>query len=494
MTPLVLKGTINWISIRKKLYEGLRQTRGQDFSLNYSQNFRYFVIDSPWPLLITDKQFNIVYANPAWEKLTKYTLSEVVGKSLLFLTHKRSSDFITKALFKGKSFKTESLINRRKDGKSFQTHSIFFSIKKSNHILYFVQISHDITLQKKHEQVSTQYKSVVNASNDAIFSLDPTLTILSVNPAAEKMYGYDRGELIGKSMTIIIPTHKQSEIKDLYKDIDGKVVNFETERVRKDGLTITVAVTNSPIYNQRHKLIGYSVIHRNISEKKKLDEQKKSFLSAASHELKTPITTLKLLLQVHKNRLKECADRSLVSKEIDAVDRELNHLTELINDLLDVSRFETGRFNLNMEQFSLSRLLRSTIVKIRLLYKTKIHLRLDEEITIIADKSRVEQVLTNLLINAIRHSKSEKQIEVALKTEQKDYLISVKDYGTGIPKSKVDHIFEQFYQAENDTQGFGLGLFICKTIVTLHKGKMWVKSKENQGSTFYFTLPIRKIR
>jgi two-component system, OmpR family, sensor histidine kinase VicK len=500
MTLLVQRGTLNWNLLTRRLYQRLK-IRGvmhsPQISPNSSQRFRDLVIDSPWPLLITNDRFKILYVNPAWEKLTGYTLSEVIYKNPSFhmspSTPKVMSNRMYRAISQGKSYVTDHIINKRKDGSEFQIQSIFFSVKKKNQILHYVQLSHDITEQKKHEVNAAQFEAIINSSNDAIFSVVPELIIVSLNPATEKMYGYTKEELMGKSLTVLVPPQRYKEIKQLYSDTQTSYVNYETERMRKDGSLINVAITVSPIYDKKKKLTGFSVIHRDITERKKLDEQKKSFLSAASHELKTPITTLKLLLQIHKKRLEEKMDGELVGKEVEAVDRELNHLIELINDLLDVSRFETGKFILNLESFNLSKLIQSTVRKVQLLYKVKIKSSVKEDFFVIGDKSRIEQVLTNILTNAVKHSKSEKPIEVLLSLNKRTYIVSVKDYGVGIPKSKLPLIFEQFYQGGNNPQGFGLGLFISKTIIELHKGKISVKSKENHGSIFTFSLPIIKI-
>jgi two-component system sensor histidine kinase VicK len=500
MTLLVQKGTINWNLLTRRLYQRLR-IRGAiqtpQIPLNTDQRFRDLVIDSPWPLLITNENYRIVYVNPAWEVLTGYSLAEVINKNPSFLTSNRTPKVVYnrmyRAIIQGKSYTTDHIINKRKDGSEFQIHSIFFSIKKRDRIIHYVQLSHDITEQKKHEVMAARFEAIINSSNDAIFSLIPNLIIVSLNPATEKMYGYTKEELLGKSLTILVPPHRYKEIKQLYSSSNESYVNYETERMRKNGSLINVAITISPIYDKNKKLTGFSVIHRDITEKKKLDDQKKAFLSAASHELKTPITTLKLLLQIHKKRLAEKMDQDLVGKEIESVDRELNHLTELINDLLDVSRFETGKFNLNLESFNLTKLIQTTVKKTRLMHKVKIKSNVKEDYSVIGDKSRLEQVLSNLLANAIKHSKSKKPLEVDITKNKRHYMVSVRDYGVGIPKLRQQHIFEQFYQGENNPQGFGLGLFISKTIIEMHKGKLWVKSREDHGSTFIFSLPIRII-
>lgn len=499
---MVLKKIINSNLLPFRLLKKLRYLGSLEIVLKdvRKELYKYqnLAIYSPWPLIITDTKIRIVYVNPSWERLTGYKLKEVIGENPNILKSDKTSKSVFKQLYKnilaGKSFSTEKIVNKDKFGKLYQVSATIFPIKKNQKVIYFVQIEHDITERKKLDEVRARYTSIFNDSNDAILSLNNDLVITEVNPATEKLYGYKKRELIGKHISIFIPNDKKHELKSFLNEMNGKMVNYETERINKEGKRIFVAISVSKIFNEKKKPIGYSVIHRDISEKKRVEDLKKSFISVASHELKTPITSLKLLIELHKRR---CEETGLLNKnmgqDLIMIDKELDRLNLLITNLLDISRFETGKLFLSLENYNLSNSVADVIKKAQLLSGQKIKANIPKEVFVTADKIRIEQVLINLINNAVKHSNTKSGIDVNISVKKGKVIIEVKDRGVGIPKKIAQHLFEQFYQASNNG-GFGLGLFICKSIIDKHKGKIWVKSKEKIGSSFFISLPITKNR
>lgn len=330
-------------------------------------------------------------------------------------------------------------------------------------------------------------------SNDPIITVDTKLEITSWNEAAEKLYGFKPGEVMGKHLSILVPKNKLGELKQIYEGINAKFVNFETERITKDGAVRTFSITVSPLTDEFKKPVGFSVIHRDITAQKHLDELKKEFLTLAAHELKTPITTLKLISQVHIAKFKRYGSDQIKLDELELIDRELERLAQLINDILDDSRIESGKLYLNFEQTNLKKLIGNVAKKMG--YLTKKHKivfsKPKEKAVVFADQQRIEQVLVNLISNAIKYSGDKTTIELGVKVEINRALIWVKDEGFGIPKLLQRKIFDRYFQVKDkDGRGFGIGLYITKQIIRLHKSKIWVVSKEGFGSTFYFTLPI----
>jgi PAS domain S-box-containing protein len=346
-------------------------------SIKISLPFAQFYSLSPDPTLITNKAGEIVYVNPAWEKHTGYTSKEVVGKNPSFLgsgkTPKELYIKLWTALMKGKSFTTEDVIDKKKDGTEYQIRSKFYPIQDKKETIYFIQVMHDITKQKDYETMQ------------------------------------------------------------------------------------------------------------------------KSFLSMAGHELKTPITTLKLLTQLLRKKVElyEKGDNSF-----EVLDNEFDRLTDLINQMLDLSRLETGKMAITPKIVTVTKIIMNTINKIQLLSeKHKIKFVKTGEYRVFADEYRIEQVLTNLLTNAIKYSSKKTPVYISIQKRDKKVIISVQDLGHGIQKNKLPHIFEKFYQVHDGGKiGFGLGLYISSEIIKAHNEKLWVESEEGQGSTFYFSLPIANLK
>lgn len=233
---------------------------------------------------------------------------------------------------------------------------------------------------------------------------------------------------------------------------------------------------------------------REAEIQKQLSQQKDEFISIASHELKTPLTSLKAYVQlIDKTLSPELAPTAgkYVAKAMEFTGK----LEALISDLLDVSKIEAGKLQFDMQNFSIDQLIEDCIEMTRHSapdYKIRLHGSSGE--TVRADRQRIEQVLLNYLSNAVKYSPKNKQIEVHIKSNGKQVEVAVQDYGIGIPAHKQNRIFERFFRVQNQNhhfQGLGIGLYISAEIIKRHQGKVWVESEEGKGSTFYFALPIR---
>jgi signal transduction histidine kinase len=217
--------------------------------------------------------------------------------------------------------------------------------------------------------------------------------------------------------------------------------------------------------------------------------------------LKTPITSIKgyvqLLLVIYEemNDEKLIASKGSVRSSLTTVSKQITKLTRLISDLLDMSRIETGKLDLNYSEFDPVLLVEETVQDIRhISSRHNIVIHNEFEGTLEADRDRIAQVLVNLLTNAVKYSPSTDTIDVNIKGETNSIAVSVTDYGIGINKSEQARIFERFYRVEGKNEltypGFGIGLFIASEIVQRHQGTIQVKSEKDKGSVFTFTLPL----
>lgn len=358
------------------------------------------------------------------------------------------------------------------------------------------------------EEKKALLAAIVNTSDDAIISKTLDGNITSWNLAAVRMFGYVPEEVLGKHISILIPTDRLQEENVIITNIRNgrKVDHFETIRLRKDGSEIPISLTVSPILDSNQKVIGASKIARDITaqikvqqdnarlyeEIKALNEKKDEFIGIASHELKTPLTSINGYLQILSRLNNDETSKKFINNTIQQVKR----LTMLVSDMLDVSKIEAGKLQFSNEEFNIISALLNAIELIEHTHPgNKISFNSTSKIsTVRGDSHRIEQVMINLLTNAIKYSPAPAQIEVSVTNNQDEMYVSVKDNGYGIETTKVNHIFSRFYRVENTNptiSGLGIGLYISKQIIERHNGKIWVESEPGKGSNFIFSLPLK---
>ncbi|MFS4470031.1 response regulator [Chryseobacterium sp. T20] len=293
---------------------------------------------------------------------------------------------------------------------------------------------------------------------------------------------------------------------------DDPDITEEFERCRKKGkaLELEVRIKNVVSGNYRYHLLRVTPVYdegriknwvgtfTDIDDQKKVEKEKDEFLSIASHELKTPLTSIKAYVQLLERKLKldkESSEAGFVTK----VQGQIEKLNTLITDLLDVSKIENGKLKINKKPVNLENLISNaieTIIQTHDQREVKIERHgTKPDILIPLDEIRIEQVLINFLTNAIKYSPDNNQVIVTtfVDEEAEEVRVNVTDFGIGIPDFKQDAVFKKFYRVEESSlqfQGMGIGLFICSEIIKQHHGHVGVSSIVDEGSTFYFTLPL----
>ena len=360
------------------------------------------------------------------------------------------------------------------------------------------QIEEDKQKLKHAEEIQKHFAAIVESSDDAIISKNVKGTITSWNRGAQRLYGYKAKEIIGQPVSTLMPIGKKDDFPKIMRMLraDKKVSHYETKRVKKDGTIIDVSITVSPIRDRNGKIIGASKIARDITKQKELDIQKEEFLGIASHELKTPVTSIKSFTQFLKLRFEKEGNKEAVDI-LGKLDRQVDKLRNLMGDLLDITKFNTGKAHFNEEYFYLDHLVTEIVEEVQ--YTTEKHKLIKKGITgnkVFGDRERISQVLTNLLSNAIKYSPSSTDIFIFSGVDNGFIKVCVQDYGIGIPQDKKEKVFERFFRASGPGKytypGLGLGLYISSEIVKRSGGRIWVESIEGKGSKFCFTLPIRK--
>jgi PAS domain S-box-containing protein len=358
--------------------------------------------------------------------------------------------------------------------------------------------------------------AIVMHAHDAIISKTLDGTVVSWNPTAERMFGYSAAEIIGKSIVTIIPPerlHEEDEILGRLRR--GEIIDhFETERVRKDGQRIPISLTISPIRRADGAIIGASKIARDISEKKRIEQErdllflreqearaeaeaanraKDDFLAVLSHELRTPLSTIVTGARVLRNitRHDETANRTR-----EAIERQASHLSAMLEDLLDFKRIVSRTIVLDPRPCDLGEVVRECITTLKETGRFKDHaLAVDlKPVQVNADVVRLNQVLVNLIGNALKYTPPGGSIHVSVKDEGTDAVVRVEDTGIGINADALSRIFDLFVQGDTLTgrvrSGLGVGLAVVRHLVELHGGMVQASSGgRGKGSTFTVRLP-----
>lgn len=231
-----------------------------------------------------------------------------------------------------------------------------------------------------------------------------------------------------------------------------------------------------------------------ITEKKQIERQKDDFISIASHELKTPVTSMKMYAQILQKHPLLTNDKKAADM-LTKMDLQMNRLTELVASFMNVYKLGTGTLRLHKQHFELSELITEVVANFQYTVSSHtIEQYGDTKAVVFADNARMNQVLVNLISNAIKYSPNADKVIVKLSKHKENAMVSIQDFGMGIPRNEQSRIYERFFRAkgkkEGKIPGLGLGLFISNEVVKQHGGKLWVDSIEAKGSTFYFTLPI----
>lgn len=359
-------------------------------------------------------------------------------------------------------------------------------------------------IARQEQAQAAELHAVIEAMPDGVYSCDTSGRVTRTNAKGAAMLGLrvdqafatptGYSELIGMRYPDgrAVPPEEYPRTKALR----GETVS-ERYLIRRydSGEERQILNSAAPVLDAAGAITGAVVVVSDITDLYRLERQKDEFLSVASHELKTPLTTLKILTQLTHKRLVKAG--ALEAEQTLRMERAIGRMERLVNDLLDVSRIDSGRLALRRERFDLAALCRQVAEEQTAATERPIEVELlAEPITVYADADRIGQVLTNLLSNALKYSAELSAVRLRVEVGQEMATVSVYDAGAGIPPEDLAHLFERFYRVpgvqvqSGSGVGLGLGLFISKEIVERHGGRMWVESAVGAGSTFSFTLPV----
>ncbi len=359
----------------------------------------------------------------------------------------------------------------------------------------------DITDRKKAEQKRQDnealFRTIADSAPVLIWMAGPDMRTTFLNTSWTRFA--DVASLLsddGYLQSNLIHEADADQVLKRYKQAFSHQQEFYLEyRMQcRDGSYRWVGMKGVPRLAVDGSLEGYIGSGMDITEMKELEQIKNDFIGMASHELKTPITSIKAYVQLLLSMYKNTED-AFLKKSLTTVNKQVNKLTRLITDFLDISKMESGRLSLNYEQLLLNDVLRETIEEVQhtaaqhnIIYTENVG-----NFTVHADRDRIAQVIINFLTNAIKYSPQSSRVEVNAARTDEEVVVAIKDYGIGIKAEDIDKIFNRFYRVEGRNEqnfsGFGIGLYVAAEIIRRHNGRVWVESVPGKGSVFYFTLP-----
>ncbi|MBM4429212.1 MAG: GAF domain-containing protein [Chloroflexi bacterium] len=349
------------------------------------------------------------------------------------------------------------------------------------------------------EERRNELEAILRGIGDGVIVTDPDLNLLLMNPVATRIFG------VRSDVTSSMPLLEVIPHQELYALFQDALHSEEQAIVREipvvsDNIAATYQALASPILGVAGKVRGVVTVFRDVTSQKELERMKSSFLSVVSHELKTPLHSIKgfvdIILMGKTGPITETQSDFLTT-----VRDQTAHLQNLINDLLEFSRLESGQIKLNLAEVSMGEVAKAVVDKLKPLAdqgQVRMVNRVDVDAPAIeADHLRIEQVLTNLVHNAIKFTSPAGTVTISLEDLGEEVQVAVSDTGIGIPAGEMTRIFDRFYQVDASStrhyRGTGLGLTICKHIIEYHHGRIWVESEEGKGSTFLFVLPKRMV-
>lgn len=475
-------------------------------------------LNNPVAVVTTDMDINVVSWNPATEVLFGYTAEEAIGKNLDDLVAKDERVREEAVQYSGEltSSRTDHVHlttqRTRKDGSLVDVEAIGVPVFVGEQQVGYIGLYYDITELKNIERELRHQKAYFEATLEnspvAQLNADMDQKIVYWNRASEQLFGYTKEEAISKNIDDLVARHEliHQEAIDYTKQLyQFGQIHLTSKRSRKDGTLVDVEASAAPVYVEG-EVVGYTGAYHDIGpllearrQAEAANQAKSEFLARMSHELRTPMNAIIGFTRIVKRK----GAQILPGKQLDNLDKVLtsaNHLLGLINDVLDLSKIEAGRIEVEPTSFRIQPIINLCLSTTQPLLRTA-SVKLEKVIEgtiepLYSDADKVKQILLNLLGNAAKFTHEGKITLIATRKEDSLFL-TVSDTGIGIPEESLERIFEEFQQADAKTTseygGTGLGLTISQRLARLIGGEITVESKHGQGSIFTLRVPMQYV-
>ena len=341
-------------------------------------------------------------------------------------------------------------------------------------------------------QAQAQQQALFNSMVEGVLLLDGNGRVRLVNQALEQLFGLT-GDIRGRTTMEALRLHELQELVSRVR-VESQVLGFELELPGLDNRCLQVNAT--ALLDRGGKQQGMILVFHDLTRLKHLENTRQEFVANVSHELRTPLSMIKGYVETLINGAKD--DPNVAARFLKTIEKHTDRLTYLIEDLLAISRLESGQIVLNIQKVELRSVAEDVIDDLQSRAEDKkviLENQVPDDVVVRADADRVQQVIFNLVDNAIKYGRQEGRVWINARLAGGQFAeVSVRDNGPGIPPDSIDRVFERFYRAEKarsrEQGGTGLGLSIVKHIIQSHGGEVWVESELGHGTTFFFTLAL----
>jgi len=370
-----------------------------------------------------------------------------------------------------------------------------------------LQTNLEQTVQERDVMLNTakdleKFELAVENVMDQIIITDANGMILYANKAAEQITGFERKDIIGEkagTKDLWGGLMDKKFYDEMWQEIKANKKSYSSElkNKRKDGTEYEAFISISPILDKTGEVLFFVGIERDITKSKEVDRMKTEFVSVASHQLRTPLSAIKWFSEMMQNG--DVGDINDEQKDVvDNIHQSTERMIELVNALLNISRIESGRIIIDPKPTDMKELVMGVVEELKVKWKDKkqkINFSGHDDLPKInIDPKLIRNVYLNLISNAVKYTPNDGEISIFLSESGKELISQITDTGYGIPEKDQEKVFKKFFRAQNvikiETDGTGLGLYLVKAIVESSGGRIWFESKENKGTTFWFSLPL----
>ncbi|RYY52977.1 MAG: PAS domain S-box protein [Chitinophagaceae bacterium] len=361
-----------------------------------------------------------------------------------------------------------------------------------------VDVTEQVNARRRIEQAESMLRLALEAANVGTWSMDVETRELNVSSRLKELFGFRGDETVTMDACVnqIAPEHRDRVIAanedvldngGLY-DISYPVQGFHDKKSR------WLRARGNMSHSAQTNRASFTGVIMDISDVKQEETRKNDFFGMVSHELKTPLTSVKALLQLARMKLNNTDDQFLVGA-MDKANVQVNRMTAMINGFLDISRFESGKIHIDKQYFDCSALIQEVINEVTFMLGSHvIAFENNGPVIVSADREKIMSVISNLISNARKYSPQGKYITITCTRGHQEIVVSVKDEGMGIKPGDLEKIFDRYYRSESshtrNIAGFGIGLYLSSEIIHRHEGRIWATSEAGVGSAFYFSLPL----
>ncbi len=455
-----------------------------------SINDAFFTLDTRWRLRYINKHALRYFQSTDKNALLNHNIWTLYPRAKKTLSYKKYKE----------AFKTQTVVHYEEYIAQMSKWLDFHVYPSKNGIsVYFTDITKRKLDEQKLRESEDRFKELSDHAPVLIWMAGVDKLRYYFNKTWLEFSGRKIGQEVRNGWKELIHPDDLDKVLDVYDSAFDARIGYQMEYrlKRADGEYRWMLVTEVPRFTNYRNFLGYLGTCIDITDRKLLEESKDQFISIASHELKTPLTTLRAYGQLLATKLADCKIPDVENYMV-RVNNQIDKLTELVTDLLDVSKINEGKLGYDKEVFDLGELIQEIVADIQTTSaQHKITLKIKSSAKVLGDSNRISQVMVNLLTNAIKYSPQAHRIIVSVERtrgSKNSITTSIQDFGIGIPKLEQERIFQRFYRIDDQKRktisGFGLGLHITAEIIKRHGGKIWVKSTKGKGSTFLFNLPV----